>query len=74
MEKREILQKVWFTSMLGTVGVVLIKNYDGHKAYIAPVDGKDEDEDARKIARFGARFPATFAIALFPHIKSWSLI
>lgn len=72
--KAEILKREWFSGQ-DTVGVVLVKSSDGKKrAYIGVASRGTEEEDAERIADFGARLPYSIAVAVFPglDVKEYS--
>lgn len=55
----------WFTTPLGTVGVVAVENEFDTKYYISAVSGKDEIVDRQYIADWGAAFPKLAGDILF---------
>lgn len=69
----EVLSKIWF----GTeppVGIVIIKNKDGHvRSYIKPVVGNNEDDDVKSIVDWGQKFPSGIARLLQIYINGRKL-
>lgn len=60
----KILNKIWFTEMgsVNPIGIVIIQNEIGEeKAYIGTGSGHNEEDDAKKIAEQGAKFPLNAA-------------
>ncbi len=54
-----IIESIWFTNMTtgtGCIGIVTVNNGMETKSYIGLGYGKDEEEDAIRIAKFGSRF------------------
>jgi len=57
-QEAEILNVDWYTAASGTVGIVQVRWGWGQKStYIAPVEGKNQDEDIQHVIHWGAQFP-----------------
>ena len=66
----KILDKMWFTSGIGTIGLVLVENDIGEKrVYICPVGGCDEESDAEYVANWGCRVPVDIVINFLSKVK-----
>ena len=57
----KILRAIWFTEMgtlHGTIGIVIAEDkHGGKRAYIGTGDGEEQERDAQKILKWGAKFP-----------------
>jgi hypothetical protein len=60
----------WYTAISATIGIVLIKRIDGHKAYIGIGQGVSEKRDMHIIAQNGGHFFQ--GPQLWPNIKEWA--
>lgn len=64
---REVM---WFTSGLGTVGIVPVVLQDGtRKVYIGCVVATTPRDDAVQISLYGSRFPNRLARLLWPQYR-----
>jgi hypothetical protein len=68
--KTLVVDVKWYTSFRANIGIVLIKTFSGHKAYIDTVDGDHELMDVHRICEHGGIFPDGHL--LWPHIKDWA--
>lgn len=57
MSDSKIIAYNWFTSALGTIGVVIIRSggLGEYKAYMSTVIGTNEERDLQFIADYGAK-------------------
>lgn len=53
----KIVGSIWFSSMKGHFGIVVVDNGCEEKAYLGIAEGNDEQEDEQLIAKHGAKFP-----------------
>lgn len=67
MSKAKRIQSLWFTEMGATkpIGIVLVSNEFGDKAYIGTGYGFSQETDEQTIARTGVKFPLPAARKLF---------
>lgn len=62
----EALKVQWFNNHKGTIGVAMVKTYEGNIEYrISAVDGFLEHMDVQQILAWGARFPDLAGVAMF---------
>lgn len=61
----------WFTGK-DTIGILLIDNGFGHKAYIGTAGGLNEEVDKMCIFQNGSRFSDRYAERLWPDVKDWA--
>lgn len=54
------------------IGIVLVDNGFGHKAYIGTAPGRDDAADQVHIAQSGQRFPDVYARKLWPDVTDWA--
>lgn len=66
---REVIKWIWMNSR-DTIGAVAVKLEHSNEwtAYLGAGDGRDEEQDVRKIADYGYRLSKDVAEAMFPHI------
>ena len=60
----EVLGDVWFTSMKGTIGIVVFNNGHDIKAKICIVGGQNIDSDIKTVIDLGCTFPRDVALML----------
>lgn len=60
----EVLGDVWFTSMKGTIGIVVYNNGHEIKAKICNVAGDNIDLDIKTVIDWGSTFPMDAALML----------
>ena len=63
----EVIESVWFTPMGGAlIGVVMCETeFDGVVFYIGLGAGHNQENDEKRIAETGARFPFHVGVELF---------
>ena len=59
----KVIEKIWFTNIKGTAGLVIIEEDVTHdrKGYIGVVDGEDEEADTQSLLAWGQKFSLRFA-------------
>jgi hypothetical protein len=66
----QIEDVLWYSGMLGEIGVILVNTGFGYKAYIGVGTGINEDYDKMRIAELGAKFQD--GPRLWPDRKWWA--
>lgn len=63
----EILDHLWFSSLKGTIGIVLVENDFRQTAYMCPVEGFDLKIDIQTVKECGAKLAFNHAMGFFPN-------
>lgn len=69
-QKHNVIDVRWLSSLHGSYGVVAVKTETKQwKAYLATIQGYNEEYDKQEIAKWGAKLDKAAACGFFPNLK-----